>query len=89
MNDNLPDNVTDKDIDDHFGSPPDCERCEGEGQIHCPDCEGVDCAICCNEGTVECPDCEGDGYCEGTQHERDCERADRWRDEQKDREVGL
>lgn len=35
---NLPDNVTDKMVDDHFGSPPDCPTCEGEGE--CLDCEG-------------------------------------------------
>lgn len=88
---NLPDNVTDQMIDDHFGSPDDCEKCEGDGQIPCPDCEGLACDLC-EEGTVECPDCDGDGYGlspEETQYERDCERADRHRDEMKDRRAGL
>ena len=58
---NLPDNVTDKMIDDHFGSPPDCEECDGSGCVNCPDCSGSPCQDCNGTGEIECPDCEGYG----------------------------
>lgn len=62
-NDNLPDWCTDQMIDDHFGPDiEDCERCNGDGQIPCPDCEGVACDLCDEEGTVQCPDCKGEGF---------------------------
>lgn len=52
--DNLPDNVTDKMIDDHFGADP-CPECNGDGEINCgcPRCNGVDC--------IDCPVCDGTG----------------------------
>ena len=52
--DNLPDNVTDKMIDDHFGSNP-CPECEGDGEIMKWEDESV------GWFPVECPDCEGTG----------------------------
>lgn len=78
MGGNLPDNVTDKMIDDHFGSPPDCERCDGGGFIICPGCDECD-----GDGTIKCPDCEGEGVGmtpEQIRYERECERADNERD---------
>lgn len=82
-------------IDDHFGSPPECEECEGTGLIVCPTCNGEDSESdpasdpcqCDGEGKIQCGDCDGDGYGqtpEQSRYERLCEHADHIRDERKD-----
>lgn len=39
-----------------------CERCEDEKEIDCPDCDGAginDCLCCNGKGKIKCPDCNG------------------------------
>jgi hypothetical protein len=54
---NLPDGVTDADIDRHFGPGPDCVNCHGTG--HCEECYGNGCEECKHSG--DCASCHGTG----------------------------
>ena len=54
FNKNYPPGVTDRDIDEHFGSPQECEQCGGKGQ-HSNEIEEVfECSMC--HGTGIAPD---------------------------------
>ena len=46
-----PAGVTDRDIDEHFGSPPECPECNGTGELDDEEDGGI----------IECPVCNGTG----------------------------
>lgn len=73
--------------------PDQCEFCEGTGKVPCSTCDerihpNEDCAECDNSRLEVCPDCGGSGEAEEKSREEiECEKADRARDEAKDREA--
>lgn len=68
--------------------PDACPSCE-DGLIMCPECKGDgQCLECDSSGKVRCDDCNGTGEeHKPSRDEIECERADRARDEEKDREA--
>lgn len=38
---------------------PICDRCDGDGEVNCPECTGAgyDCRVCGGRGTIACPEC--------------------------------
>lgn len=40
-----------------FDAPPDCDICDGEGELDCPKCDGRGCSSC-DGGRIDCP-CSG------------------------------
>lgn len=51
-NGNYPPGVTNRDIDEHFGSPPECGACDGTGELDELDADGdvKKCPVCCGTG---------------------------------------
>ena len=70
-------------------APPDaCETCKGEGEVDCEECDGKSCDWCDGEGITVCEDCDGTGEAHHpTRAEIEEDKADRARDEQKDRSA--
>lgn len=89
----LPAGCTNKDIDDHFGGPPEmpikeCPNCEGSGKVMddgAPDAVPVTCGKCKGEGEIEMT------YEEAAEARQDAlaEKADRQREDDIDRRMGL
>jgi DnaJ-class molecular chaperone len=84
----LPAGVSHKDIDRHFGNDDEqfktCPACDGTGKLNA------------SESGEACPKCDGEGTVAMTPEEieeeildRRAEKADRLRDEEIDRQMGL
>ena len=45
-----------------FVTDNECEDCQSEGLVECPNCRGNGCKLCKGLGDIICPTCKGRGH---------------------------